>query len=459
MSDTVALNGNSPAFRAHLETVSERWQAAMAFAGFDAAIVTAGEARLNFLDDQAPPLKLNPHFLQWCPSERAEGSALLIRPGDPAVLYFLRPEDYWHAPPELPDWAAGLEVKIFPDRRALLSELRRAALAVGNHVALLGDSGGDVLDGFPSQDVNPALLLNHLHYARAVKTPFELACMRAATARAVRGHLAARDSYRNGASEFHINLAYLAASGQLASELPYPNIVAQNGHAGILHYQHYDREAPAERRSFLIDAGGSAHGYAADITRTYAGPDDSSGGFAELIRRLDAAQQSLIGRISGPVDFLDLHVDMHHRLAEILSETGLARVTAEEIFTSGLTEVFLPHGLGHLIGLQTHDVGGQQAGPEGGLTPPPENYPTLRTTRRLDANMPVTIEPGLYFIPQLLEAARTGPHQRMLSWDAIDALAPCGGIRIEDNIVLGADGSVENLTRAAFAELSGEAAG
>ena len=77
---------------------------------------------------------------------------------------------------------------------------------------------------------------------------------------------------------------------------------------------------------------------------------------------MDEAQRALIETMAAGAPYLDLHVDMHRRLADILSETGLISCSAEEAFESGLTETFLPHGLGHLIGLQTHDVGGQQAG-------------------------------------------------------------------------------------------------
>ena len=451
MSSTYPFDPTAALFVGHLTTVGDRWDAALAFAGFDAALVTAGEGRNYFLDDQGPPVKLNPHFLQWCPAATASGSALLVRPGQRPCLYFLRPDDYWHQPPEIPRWVDEFEVQTFSDRESLLAEAGRAAFKTGNHVALVGESGTDVLSDFLAQDVNPTLLLNHLHFARAVKTEFELACMREATRKAVPGHAAARDVFEAGGSEFEINLAYLAASRQLPAELPYSNIVALNEHAGVLHYQHYDRESPAVASSFLIDAGGGHNGYACDITRTYAA--DDTGLFAELVRRLDAAQQELIATINGEARYLDLHIDMHRRLAAILSDTGLATCGSNEAFESGMTEVFLPHGLGHLIGLQTHDVGGQQSTAEGGITPPPENYPALRLTRELATGMPVTIEPGLYFIPQLLDAARVGVCSGLLDWPLVESLLPFGGIRIEDNIVVSSDGEVENFTRDAFAAL------
>ncbi len=436
-------------FGQHLDQITGNWQEALAFAGLDAAIITAGEPRNHFLDDQAPAWKLNPHFLQWCPSETAAGSALLIRPGERPVLYFLRPDDYWHQPPEVPLWAADFEVLTFSEREPLLNAVRTTALQAGNHIAVIGDSGLDALTDIQAQDVNPPLLLNHLHYGRAVKTDFELAAMAEATGKAVRGHLAAREAFRRGESEFQINLAYLAAAGQLPADLPYQNIVALNEHAGVLHYQHYDTKVPASRHSFLIDAGGSHNGYAADITRTYAHAD---GLFSELIDRLDAAQQALIGTMTAGMPYLDLHVNMHRALADILADSGILTCRAEEAFDQGLTEAFLPHGLGHLIGLQTHDVGGQQNTREGGLKPPPENFSALRLTRTLADRMPVTIEPGIYFIPMLLDAVHSGAGRSRIDWDLVGSLLPCGGIRIEDNVYL-QDGQIINLTRAAFAEL------
>ncbi|MEM9236032.1 MAG: M24 family metallopeptidase [Verrucomicrobiota bacterium] len=110
----------------------------------------------------------------------------------------------------------------------------------------------------------------------------------------------------------------------------------------------------------------------------------------------------------------------------------------------------MPHGLGHLIGLQTHDVAGQQDR-QGTTFPPPDAYPALRTTRTIEAGQTFTIEPGLYFIPMLLEPVLQGPARGRYDAATITALAPCGGIRIEDNVLVEPEG-VSNLTRTAFAE-------
>src|SRR5690606_21625186 len=127
-------------------------------------------------------------------------------------------------------------------------------------------------------------------------------CMRRATALGVRGHAAARDAFQAGASEFEIHLAYLRAAQHTDDELPYPNIVALNANAAVLHYQHRERGAPGahERRSFLIDAGAQFAGYACDITRTYSAARDE---FCELIEALDGVQQALCSQVRSGTDY------------------------------------------------------------------------------------------------------------------------------------------------------------
>jgi Xaa-Pro dipeptidase len=120
---------------------------------------------------------------------------------------------------------------------------------------------------------------------------------------------------------------------------------------------------------------------------------------------------------------------------------------------AGITSAFFPHGLGHHLGLQVHDVAGKVAGPEGPELEQPAAHPFLRNLRPVEAGNVFTVEPGIYFIPQLLDPLRGEPAGRAVNWPAVDALLPCGGVRIEDDVAVTATGT-ENLTRAAFAELA-----
>ena len=125
----------------------------------------------------------------------------------------------------------------------------------------------------------------------------------------------------------------------------------------------------------------------------------------------------------------------------------------EEALETRVTSVFLPHGIGHLLVLEVHDVGGFMASPEGGDIERPQGHPYLRLTRVLEPGFVVTMEPGLYFIDQLLEAARADARARRINWSRVGELSRFGGIRIEDNLAVGT-GACENLTREAFRALS-----
>ncbi len=429
----------------HLELVRHRWQAALAASGFAAVLVAAGRPQNYLFDDQAPKFRPNPQFAVWLPGAECEGAALLFTPGQRPKLYFHQPQDYWHLPPQLPDWAeAHFDLAVFSDAEVLEETLRKDATVA--QLAFIGRQPPPNL----AAAHNPAPLLNRLNHERAYKTEFEVDCLREATEVAVKGHIAARRRYFAGGAEFDILCAYLAASGQSEGDLPYHCIIGLDEHAAVLHYQHYDRQRPADSRGLLIDAGASCCGYGSDITRTWAGPGAAA--FAELIAALDEQQQALISTIKPGLNYVDLHMAMHRRIAVLLNRFQLVKCSADAAFEQGISRTFMPHGLGHLLGLQTHDVGGWQTSPEGAQTRPPAHHETLRLTRTLAPGALLTVEPGLYFIPMLLNALRGQPAAKDVNWPQVAALSPCGGVRIEDNIVVTADG-VENLTRKAFAEL------
>jgi Xaa-Pro dipeptidase len=288
--------------------------------------------------------------------------------------------------------------------------------------------------------------MRHLDFHRALKSTYELACLRTANRMGVRGHQAAERVFNAGGSEFDIALAFLAACGQREQELPYNPIVALNENAAVLHYQMLERQRPEPSRSLLIDAGAEFGGYASDITRTYTA---EAGDFAALIGRMDALQQALCAQVRAGVDWREVHLQAHRLVAQVLREADLIGCGVEEALASGVTQVFLPHGIGHLLGLEVHDAGGFMRAPDGGDIERPEGHPYLRLTRTLEAGFVVTMEPGLYFIEPLLAAARADGRGRLIHWPRVEALRPFGGIRIEDDLAVTVTGC-ENLTRGAF---------
>jgi Xaa-Pro dipeptidase len=433
-------------FGPHIRAVCDRTARALSSCGYAGLLVYAGSPLPVFEDDRTYPFEANAPFKVWVPLCDAPGSFVWFTPGSRPRLIIERPDDYWHKPPSVPDgyWVSHFDIHTVPDRaaaRALLpADLTRAAY--------IGDAFGG-LDDFGVGAVNPPPLLHQLDYFRASKTPYELACLREANRLGALGHVAAAAAFAAGASEFEIELAFLQACGLREQELPYNPIIALNTSAAVLHYQVLEKDAPPERYSLLIDAGAEFAGYASDITRTYA---HTAGDFAALIARMDEMQQSLCAAVRAGVDWRHVQLRAHELAAEVLRDADLIRCSTAEAVASGVTRVFLPHGIGHLLGLEVHDVGGLLRSPEGGEIDRPEGHPYLRLTRVLQSGFVVTMEPGIYFIPQLLEAARSDARGRHINWSRVESLAHFGGIRIEDDLAITATGC-ENLTRDAFRSL------
>ncbi len=428
----------------HLNTLMRRTNRILSDTGFDALIVHAGNPLTLFMDDQDYPFKVNPLFKAWVPITDNPRCVLIYVPGARPRVLFHQPNDYWHKPAALPTAAWAESVELIPMADMAQAPSHWAKLG---RVACLGPTGA--FDPAP-QSLNDAGLLERLHYDRAIKTPYELACMRRATALGVRGHQAALGAFRRGASEYEAHMCYLTACAQREEEMPYNNIVAYNENAAVLHYQHLEREAPTSLRSFLIDAGAQYRGYASDITRTYAA---SAGRFADLIDALNAAQLELCAEITAGRDYRDVHLSAHRILGDVMHRIGLTRLTGDEALEAGVTSVFFPHGIGHLLGLQVHDVGGVMDSVGGAERKRPEGHPYLRLTRMLEPGVVVTVEPGIYFIDSLLAAAQAGPKRTCIDWQVVDELRPYGGVRIEDNVVT-TDAAPENMTRDAFAKLA-----
>lgn len=428
----------------HIATLSARHDRALERAGAGHAVIFSGAPRGVFLDDYAYPFKTNPHFQSWLPLGGVPNCYLLYTPGEKPLLIYFQEKDYWHLPPANPQgfWTGEFDVRTVHEA----DEIARHLPHDRGKCILIGEISSPE-QAFGIERVNPRTALNILHFERGVKTAYELECMRGASRRGAAGHRAAANAFYDGRSEFEIHLEYCRAVGHAENALPYGNIIALNEHGAVLHYQHQSHETPDEIRSFLIDAGARVNGYASDITRTYARHDDE---FADLILRFDELQQALVAEVTAGLEFTELHMLCHRKIAAFLVEIGLASGSIEALIESGVTTAFYPHGLGHLLGVQVHDVGGHMADDSGKVLDPPSGHPFLRLTRALEENQVLTIEPGIYVIDMLQENLAGSAGYDMLDRDKLEWLRPYGGIRIEDNVRVLKSGC-ENFTRDAFA--------
>jgi Xaa-Pro dipeptidase len=425
----------------HIAELQARSKIALSRDNLEGIVIHSGQEIKVFLDDYGYPFKVNPHFKHWLPLVDVPNCWLIINGRDKPTLIYYQPVDFWHKVIELADsyWNDFFEIKVLQkptDVDKLLPYDKNGYAYIGEHIEVARALGFDT--------INPEPLLNFLHYHRGYKTQYEQACLRESNATAVKGHKAAKEAFFQGASEFDIQQSYLKATSHTANETPYGNIVALNENTSILHYTALERTTPVEHRSFLLDAGANFHGYASDITRTYAFKQNK---FSELIARMDQLMLNAVDSLRPGLSYVDLHIATYRDIGNVLNEFDFINVNADTAVEAGIISTFFPHGLGHHLGLQTHDVGGFMADERGTHVNTPDEHAFLRTSRMIEANQVFTIEPGLYFIESLLADLKASKHATMVNWQAVDEMRPFGGIRIEDNIIVHQSHN-ENMTRA-----------
>ena len=408
----------------HVHRLASAWESLISSANLDAVVVYSGvEARKYSRDDQFWPAALTPHFLHWIPYEETP-ALLVIRPASNPKLYCRSPTSFWDspgAPCELWD-RAFFDIEMVGDL---------ASVKLSGRVAFIGDdlSIAHAL-GIPSEECNRDDVLSKANLFRTLKSDYEVVNLVKANTIAAVGHAQLKSMFESGAySELELHHAYLSVTSQTDFTVPYGNIVAMGANCGVLHHVHYERRKIHGDTSLLVDAGARHLGYASDITRTWVrGQGEAASAFRGLVRAVDAVQRELVKSVTVGKPYEDLHNQAHELLAGVLISAGIVKCSAEAAVSGGVTRLFFPHGLGHSLGIQVHDVGMR-------LRKPSSDNPYLRNTSVLAAGHVVTIEPGIYFIPKLMQELMSGSMSNMVNTSLVKALMPFGGIRIEDDIL------------------------
>ncbi|TVQ66313.1 MAG: aminopeptidase P family protein [Balneolaceae bacterium] len=292
-------------------------------------------------------------------------------------------------------------------------------------------------------NVDTETLADAITYCRSIKTEAELEFMREAAGINNLAHLEAMKALRPGMYEYEMKALFeyhQMRHGLLQNA--YSGIHAGGTNSAILHYT--DNNQPIRDGDlYLIDAGFEYQGYASDVTRTYPANGRFTGDQAAVYQTVLNALNRCIELVKPGVKMEELHLAACRIILTGLMEMDLVRGELEEMMEVNLFALFFPHGLGHFLGLDTHDVGGYPKGVER-IDRPGIRF--LRVRRELEAGMVITIEPGLYFIPALLRPALLNSEQaRFLNGKKIEGLFGFGGVRIEDNLVVTETG-YENLT-------------
>ena len=278
---------------------------------------------------------------------------------------------------------------------------------------------------------------------RIIKTAEEIEETEKAMAITRAMHLEGMRVARPGVAEWEVAGAVEGMALRLGGRLSFPIICSKHGET--LHNHHYPNTLSAGDIVVLDTGGVSPSGYAGDITRTLpigGRFDERQSVIYELV--LEAEVRS-IEAVRPGVRYLDIHLAACRILADGLTDLGIMKGDPAEAVAAGAHALFMPHGLGHMMGLDVHDGEGLDENYVGYGTELERSsqfgLASLRLGRSLQPGFVLTVEPGLYFIPALIDRWQAdGMHTSFIDYDVLDSWTDLGGVRVEDDVVVTADG-------------------
>ncbi|CAN5443315.1 Xaa-Pro aminopeptidase [soil metagenome] len=292
-------------------------------------------------------------------------------------------------------------------------------------------------------NVDTESLADAITYCRSIKTDDELDLMREAASINNIAHRKVMEAIKPGLYEYEMKAVFdfHQHSRGLLFEA-YNGIHAAGINSAVLHYTENNSRLN-NGDLYLIDAGNEYDGYASDVTRTYPANGRYSGDQAAVYQTVLNALNSVIDAAKPGVKMENLHMAAAEIIVGGLKDMGLVKGNIKDLMENDIFALFFPHGLGHFLGLDTHDVGGYPKGVER-IDRPGIRF--LRARRELQTGMVITVEPGIYFIPALLKPALENVKKsRFLNKSRLETFFDFGGVRIEDNLIITEDG-YENMT-------------
>jgi Xaa-Pro aminopeptidase len=278
---------------------------------------------------------------------------------------------------------------------------------------------------------------------RSIKAPEEVEEITRALETTRRMHLLAMRTARPGVHEQDVAGAVEGEAAAHGARLAFAVIFSVRGE--VLHNHAHTNRLAAGQMAVHDSGAESPFGYAGDVTRTLP----VGGRFDPVQRALYeavlAAQAHAIEAIRPGVPYRDVHLLAARVLAEGLAGLGCLRGDLDEAVAAGAHALFFPHGLGHMLGLDVHDMeslGEDRVGYDANVRRSPQfGLRSLRLGRALEPGFVLTVEPGLYFIPGLIDLWKAGRRcAGFIDYEAVERLRHAGGIRIEDNVVVTATG-------------------
>ena len=303
----------------------------------------------------------------------------------------------------------------------------------------------DLLGIHPSKQKEAASLklIQAVVKMRATKEPQEIEAIDRACDVGYVMHTTAQQLIKPGVTERFVGGQVDGIARSLASGTSFATIFSQHGE--IMHGNPSEAKLEAGRLA-LCDAGCELDDYCSDHTRTMPVSGKFDQRQLEIYSIVEACHDYVLEVAKPGVRYMDVHFAVCRMMTDRLKELGLMRGDTEEAVRAGAHAMFLPHGLGHMMGMDVHDMEGLgqiYVGFDEETRPNLEQFGTncLRMGRRLEEGFVVTDEPGIYFIPALIDEWRASGHcKEFLNFDKLETYKDFGGIRIEDDVLITKDG-------------------
>ena len=303
----------------------------------------------------------------------------------------------------------------------------------------------DLLDIHPSKQKESASidLIKAIVKMRATKEPQEIAAIESACDIGYLMHTTAQRLIKPGVTERYIGGQVDGIARSMAQGVSFATIFSQHGE--IMHGNPSDAKLEAGRLA-LCDAGCELDDYCSDNTRTMPVNGKFTQRQLEIYSIVEACHDYVLEVAKPGVKYADVHFAVCRLMTERLKELGLMRGNTDEAVRAGAHAMFLPHGLGHMMGMDVHDMEGLgqiYVGFDEETRPNLEQFGTncLRMGRRLQEGFVVTDEPGIYFIPALIDEWKANGHcKEFINFDKLETYKDFGGIRIEDDLLITAEG-------------------
>jgi len=303
----------------------------------------------------------------------------------------------------------------------------------------------DLLGIHPSKQKESASLdlIKAVVKMRSTKEPQEIAAIDRACDIGYVMHTTAQKLIKPGVTERFIGGQVDGIARSLAGGTSFATIFSQHGE--IMHGNPSDAKLEAGRLA-LCDAGCELDDYCSDHTRTMPVTGKFTQRQLEIYSIVEACHDYVLDVAKPGVRYMDVHFAVCRKMTEQLKELGLMKGDTDEAVRAGAHAMFLPHGLGHMMGMDVHDMEGLgqiYVGFDDETRPNLEQFGTncLRMGRKLEEGFVVTDEPGIYFIPALIDEWKSKKHcEEFLCFDKLETYKDFGGIRIEDDVLITKDG-------------------